>query len=95
MVDEERSEKDEETGAWSEHTLLIYLNGGGGKTDELRGGETVFYKGSGKKMKEVLSVPPVEGSVLLHGHGSRCLLHAGSEVTRGVKYLLRSDVMYL
>eukprot|EP00947_MAST-08B_sp_MAST-8B-sp1_P002836 g2836.t1 len=81
------------SGIWSEHTLLVYLNGGG-DGDELRGGETVFFKGSGKKMKEVLSVAPKQGACLLHGHGHRCLLHAGAEVTRGVKYLLRTDVMY-
>ena len=81
-----------ETGAWSEYTVLVYLNGGG--DDELRGGETTFWKGTGKKQTVALSFPPARGACLLHGHGHRCLLHAGEEVQRGVKYLLRSDVMY-
>ena len=79
-------------GLRSAHTMLVYLNGGG--DDELRGGETVFYKGTGKKQQEALSVIPARGMCLLHGHGHRCLLHAGAEVKRGVKYLLRTDVMY-
>ena len=81
-----------DTGAWSEYTVLVYLNGGG--DDELRGGETTFWKGTGKKQTVALSFPPARGACLLHGHGHRCLLHAGEEVQRGVKYLLRSDVMY-
>ena len=82
----------EADGSHSAHTMLVYLNGGG--ADELRGGETVFYKGTGKKQKEALRVTPLRGLCLLHGHGHRCLLHAGAEVKRGVKYLLRTDVMY-
>lgn len=28
-------------------------------------------------------------------HGHECLLHEGSEVRRGTKYVLRSDVMFM
>ena len=35
-----------------------------------------------------------QGAALLHGHGERCLLHEGCEVTSGVKYLLRTDVLF-
>lgn len=37
---------------------------------------------------------PVQGACLVHGHGRQCLLHEGAAVTSGVKYLLRTDVMY-
>lgn len=37
---------------------------------------------------------PERGAVLLHGHGARCLLHEGAPVRSGVKYLMRTDVVY-
>ncbi|CAM9970951.1 unnamed protein product, partial [Hapterophycus canaliculatus] len=59
----------------------------------LRGGETVFYKGNyGGKI--AASFSPKRGACLVHGHGRQCLLHEGAAVTSGVKYLLRTDVMY-
>ncbi|CAM9795938.1 unnamed protein product, partial [Scytosiphon promiscuus] len=59
----------------------------------LRGGETVFYKGNyGGKI--AASFSPRRGACLVHGHGRQCLLHEGAAVTSGVKYLLRTDVMY-
>eukprot|EP00904_Undaria_pinnatifida_P001436 jgi/Undpi1/11293/HiC_scaffold_30.g13591.m1 len=61
--------------------------------ETLRGGETVFYKGNyGGKV--AASFSPVQGACLVHGHGRQCLLHEGAAVTSGVKYLLRTDVMY-
>ncbi|CAM9160820.1 unnamed protein product [Sphacelaria rigidula] len=68
---------------------------GGGRVEEepLRGGETIFYKGNyGGKV--AASFSPLRGACLVHGHGRQCLLHEGSGVTAGVKYLLRTDVMY-
>uniref|UniRef100_A0A7S2Z9G1 Fe2OG dioxygenase domain-containing protein n=1 Tax=Rhodosorus marinus TaxID=101924 RepID=A0A7S2Z9G1_9RHOD len=79
---------DGENGERSVFTLLIYLNHEG-----LRGGETVFYKGNyGDKL--ALSYAPRAGSLLLHGHGSRCMVHEGKAVIEGQKYVLRTDVMY-
>ncbi|ORY07592.1 hypothetical protein K493DRAFT_310135 [Basidiobolus meristosporus CBS 931.73] len=80
-------------GRSSEFTLLIYLNGGGDDSAfPLRGGETVFY--SMKAKEPPLSYKPVRGSALLHRHGAKCLLHEAKEVISGVKYVLRSDLMY-
>ena len=50
--------------------------------DNFEGGETTF-KG--------ISIRPKQGMALLFLHN---LYHEGSEVTKGVKYVLRTDVMY-
>lgn len=69
----------------------------------LRGGETIFYsdctsisKGKSKKTIEKLlvSVRPQAGMLLAHAHGDRCLTHEGAPVTSGIKYVLRTDVVY-
>jgi prolyl 4-hydroxylase len=62
----------------SELTLLLYLN------DDFTGGLTAFLDAD-------TSVRPERGSVLLFAHR---VLHEGTEVTSGTKYVLRSDVMY-
>lgn len=70
------------------YTLLIYLTA-------CKGGETVFYAGLGKRASSVVAaVAPAPGVALLHRHGDLCLPHAGLKVTGGVKYVLRSDVVF-
>lgn len=64
----------------SELTFMIYLN------DDFSGGETAFHA-----FTEDISVKPKRGAALLFQH---YLLHEGCTVDRGVKYVLRSDVMY-
>ncbi len=68
-----------DNGEQSEFSFLIYLN------DDFEGGETVFSE------PERIEVRPRTGSVLVFQHH---LLHEGAVVTRGVKYVLRTDVMY-
>ncbi|KAL2854356.1 hypothetical protein BJY01DRAFT_36781 [Aspergillus pseudoustus] len=69
-------------------TLLIYLN-------TCSGGETIFYPEPTRTCRnpEPISVAPEMGMALLHRHGDRCLLHEGSEVTIGEKWVLRSDLV--
>lgn len=62
----------------SELTLMIYLNDGFG------GGATRF-------LDYDLDVVPKTGMALLFQHR---ILHEGCAVTSGVKYVLRSDIMY-
>ncbi|RSK31799.1 2OG-Fe(II) oxygenase [Hymenobacter metallilatus] len=50
--------------------------------DNFQGGDTTFQK---------LQIQPKQGMALVFLHN---LYHAGSEVTQGVKYVLRTDVMY-
>ncbi|HEX8659177.1 MAG TPA: 2OG-Fe(II) oxygenase [Hymenobacter sp.] len=50
--------------------------------DNFQGGDTTFRG---------LSIQPRQGMALIFLHS---LYHAGSEVTQGVKYVLRTDVMY-
>lgn len=41
-----------------------------------------------------VSVQPKAGLMLLHLHGNDCLEHEAAPVTAGVKYILRSDVVF-
>lgn len=68
-----------ETGEQSCFTFLVYLN------DDFEGGATRFFQ------PEEFDVKPQAGSLLLFFHPQ---LHAGLEVLSGIKYVLRSDVMY-
>ncbi|CAI7899624.1 unnamed protein product [Closterium sp. NIES-53] len=60
--------------------------------EQLVGGETVFYVGA--RSQESFEVSPEVGMALLHRHGARCLLHEAREVKAGIKYVLRSDVVF-
>jgi predicted 2-oxoglutarate/Fe(II)-dependent dioxygenase YbiX len=62
----------------SELTFMIYLN------DGFTGGQTTFHEFG-------VEVQPRRGAALLFQHR---LLHEGATVRSGVKYVLRSDVMY-
>jgi len=70
------------------YTLLVYLGCDAG----LQGGETVFYDVSGRKV--VCSVTPRAGRALVHRHGDECLVHEGRPILSGVKYVLRSDIVF-
>ena len=61
------------------YTYLVYLN------DEFEGGETTFFT------KPEVIVKPVAGDAVLFQHP---LVHEGSIVTAGVKYVARTDIMY-
>ncbi|CAA3030244.1 uncharacterized protein LOC111397066 [Olea europaea subsp. europaea] len=93
-------------GRRTHYTLLVYLSGTQGGTkfkskndadsqdslaETLVGGETVFY---GPRNALVAEVPPTEGMALFHIHGDKCMLHEARNVRKGVKYVLRSDVVF-
>ncbi|KAG6898252.1 hypothetical protein C0992_002266 [Termitomyces sp. T32_za158] len=86
------SVRDPISGAKSEWTLLIYLTG---VEDGVEGGETLFYKDERGKPQEVITAPLTRGTALLHRHGQECMLHEGSKVIKGNKYVLRSDLMFI
>jgi hypothetical protein len=66
----------------SKLTFMVYLN------HEFQGGETVFYNA---RREELLRVVPATGMGLVFKHA---ILHEGSSVKQGLKYVLRTDVMY-
>ena len=85
-------------------TLHLYLNAAGAPTKEeiakmssadrknvLIGGATTFHSITMDRAKD-LDVLPKTGRVLLFQH--RGLLHSGDDVVRGVKYTMRTDLMY-
>ncbi|MDP2344700.1 MAG: 2OG-Fe(II) oxygenase [Deltaproteobacteria bacterium] len=78
----------------SVYTFMIYLNEGctGGETriqhpERMAAAEAIFDAGD----DPIIDVVPRTGRALAFLHPLR---HTGAEVTAGVKYVLRSDVMY-
>jgi len=63
-------------------TLQLYLNEG------CEGGSTTFLDINQVRPVEVV---PKIGQVLIFQHD---ILHSGAEVTQGVKYVMRTDIMY-
>ncbi|CAJ2500147.1 Uu.00g030000.m01.CDS01 [Anthostomella pinea] len=72
-------------------TFLVYLN------DEFEGGETTFFTPSIKEgVMNAHPVRPIMGSIALfpHGESKGALLHEGTGVRKGAKYIIRTDVEY-
>jgi hypothetical protein len=69
----------------TEITVLVYLS-------NCVGGATRFYPTQTKRKN--IAFTPEEGAILLHIHGDRCLQHEADAVVSGVKYVLRTDVVY-
>lgn len=67
----------------SKLTLLIYLS------DVKEGGETSFFDGTEDKLR--FKLKPKVGQLVVFDHHQ---LHSGDPVLEGVKYVLRTDVMY-
>lgn len=69
-------------------TFMVYLN-----DDTFTGGDTLFFEGRSSAMEGRDPVPlrPRKGSLILFSHS---LWHAGARVHTGVKYVMRSDLMY-
>lgn len=106
----DESNFDRNLNGYSKYTLLVYLNGPMLNTNPscvadtdinaattvdldasvpLVGGETIFHTS-----KNIIKIQPHCGRLCFHGHGSACLLHEGAVVEAGVKYLLRTDIVY-
>jgi hypothetical protein len=64
-------------------TVLVYLS-------HCVGGATRFHFGR----REHAASDVVEGKILFHVHGDGCLEHEGDAVQEGVKYVLRTDLVY-
>ena len=64
---------------WSQYTYLVYLN------DQFEGGQTTFLT------EPEIAIQPETGLGLLFQHP---IIHEGSLVTSGVKYVARTDLMY-
>ncbi|KAJ5438221.1 uncharacterized protein N7458_009219 [Penicillium daleae] len=75
----------------SMYTFLLYLN------DEFEGGETTFFLPAPREgTLNAYPVRPVMGSVAIfpHGEANGALLHEGTGVRKGAKYIIRTDVEY-
>ncbi|CAF1104933.1 unnamed protein product [Adineta ricciae] len=87
---------DESKRSYKQHsflTLLIYLN------DDFEGGETKFFPDKQhcrflrdiENKQPVHTIEPKRGMALVNIHN---ILHEGSKVQSGVKYVLRTDILY-
>ena len=84
-------------------TLHLYLNEAG-PTNPLKGGATTFFSqfwhswsdsdGENNNSSEAgkMNVEPKTGRILVFQHDG--LIHSGEDVAGGVKYTLRTDIMY-
>ncbi|KAJ5239311.1 hypothetical protein N7468_003930 [Penicillium chermesinum] len=75
----------------SMYTFLLYLN------DEFEGGETTFFMPAAREgTLNAYPVRPVMGAVAIfpHGESNGALLHEGTGVRKGAKYIIRTDVEY-
>jgi hypothetical protein len=73
-------------------TFLIYLNEG------FQGGHTSYFTPNEEREGEVLAhkVCPRQGMAVLfpHGEGAGSLVHEGSNLESGIKYVIRTDALY-
>jgi hypothetical protein len=72
-------------------TFLIYLN------DDFEAGETTFFMPSVREgVMNAYPVRPVMGAVAMFPHGETfgALLHEGTGVRKGAKYVIRTEVVY-
>lgn len=69
-----------ERSAW---TLMVFLN------DVIEGGETRFFRS--RSQDPFVTITPSAGTALFFLHP---ILHEGAEVRQGLKYALRTDVMF-
>ncbi|KAF8066593.1 hypothetical protein FPV67DRAFT_1417259 [Lyophyllum atratum] len=82
---------DSDPAVYSRLTLLIYLN------DDFEGGCTTFFLPSSTQgVLEARPVKPRIGTVCVFPHGAAkgSLLHEGSGVTVGAKYIIRTEILY-
>ena len=71
-------------------TLIIYLNS---QLDgEFEGGSTIFYDSRMELMTRKVTEPA--GNALIFLQNDKHMLHGGEKVFKGVKYIMRSDIMY-
>ena len=72
--------------------MHLYLNEAD-EQSQLQGGATTFHAPRDwDGLKRGYDVAPKVGRVLLFQH--KGLMHSGADVSRGVKYTMRTDVMY-
>ena len=68
---------------------MIYLNNGNNK--DFNGGNTIFYQNNQHIKYKVI---PQEGMAIMFWQYEKDLLHSGESVTNGIKYMMRTDIMF-
>jgi WD40 repeat protein len=68
-------------------TFMVYLN----SSLEFEGGATRFFPSSNSAGTPLASIAPQSGTLIVFDHS---LWHDGERVTSGMKYIMRSDILY-
>jgi len=74
------------------YTLHLYLNDSVASGGDVKGGATTFHYDVDISESRRVVVDPKMGRVLIFQHAH--LMHCGDEVLQGIKYTMRSDLMY-
>ena len=74
---------------YSQMTFLVFLN------DDFEGGYTQFIVKKDNK-EELVSIRTTKGGVLCFPHGFHPLhcVHSSTAITKGIKYIIRTDVLF-
>ena len=79
-------------------TIMIYLNNG--NNVDFKGGNTVFYDTSTsdsvnqEDLQVKYKVVPKQGMGIMFWQYEKDLLHSGQSVSNGIKYMMRTDIMF-
>jgi hypothetical protein len=77
-------------GGVTKMTVLIYLSECGGGATRFVGDHTSMAAVSSPE----IAFSPQAGAMLIHVHGDDCLVHEADPVTSGIKYVLRTDLVF-
>jgi hypothetical protein len=61
---------------------------------ECGGGATRFVGDHTAVSSPEIAFSPQAGAMLIHVHGDDCLVHEADPVTSGIKYVLRTDLVF-
>lgn len=81
-------------GATRFHTTTTTHNNNAATNELTANNNSKRYKQENSSSSSSFAFVPETGSILLHVHGDKCLEHEADPVFSGIKYVLRTDLVY-